>query len=119
METEDKSDWGARILALLIFSMAISALISIIPQNSQSFQKKIEIKANENIGEIVSAVENIGRNDIKIDIRDEWWGYRSKGFARFFWSTVGLFFSFGFILGIYYLIYCLCRALLKKKTSEI
>ncbi len=119
MEAYDKLDWGASILALLIVSMAISALISIAPENPQPFKKKVEIRANDNIGEIVSAVENIGRNDIEIDVQDEWWGYGSTRLARFFWSTIGSFFSLGFLFGVYYLVYCLCRALLKKKTPEM
>jgi hypothetical protein len=118
METEDKSYWGTCILALLIVSLAFSTLVIFNPERAQHFKKRIEIKTNENVGEIVSAVENLGRKDISINIHDEWWGYGSTRFTRFLWASVGFFFLIGFLVGIYSVTFRLCRVLLKMATAE-
>jgi hypothetical protein len=110
-----KRVWAARLLALLVMSFSLSFLVSRAPANRIQFKKTIEIRAYNNVGEIINAVENLGRDDLYITTKDRGWHAKEP---IFFWSGMGLFVAFGFILGFYHVIYCVINELLNRTTSE-
>ncbi|MBC8482041.1 MAG: hypothetical protein H8D47_05185 [Planctomycetes bacterium] len=112
---KSKRVWAARLLALLVMSFGLSLLVSIDSANKMPYTKRIEIKANNNVEEIINAVENLGRDDLYITTKDKGW-YIKK--PIFLWVGMGLFVSFGFFLGIYYVIYCCINGLLNPMTRE-
>ncbi len=115
MVESPKKVWTVRLLALLVMSFGFSLLICLTPGNKQIFKKRVEIKANDNVGEIVAAVEKLGRNDINVKTIDESWFERKP---KLLWTTAGLFISIGFFLGIYYIIYCIINSLLSRKERN-
>jgi membrane protein implicated in regulation of membrane protease activity len=116
MRDSSKRVWTARLLAILVISFFFAFLVSIAPEKKEIFKKRVEIKANENVGEIVTAVENLGRDDIHIKVKDESAWYNKKPF--FLWMGVGLFLSFSVILAIYHAIYCIISSLLHRKAID-
>lgn len=116
MRNSSKRVWTARLLAILVISFGFALLISLAPEKKQIFTKRIEIRANENIGEIVTAVEKLGRDDIHIKVKDESTWYNKKPF--FLWRGVGLCLSFSIILAIYHGIYCCISCLLNRKERD-
>ena len=109
MKDLSKRLWTARLLALLVMSFGLSFLVHIAPESK--FKKKVEIRANENVGEIVTAVEQLGRDDIYIKTKDETWAALKPGF---FAIGVSLFLFFGIFLGFYHAIYCIISSLLNR-----
>ncbi|MBL7106746.1 MAG: hypothetical protein ISS77_03965 [Phycisphaerae bacterium] len=53
---KSKRVWAARLLALLVMSFGLSLLVSIDSANKMPYTKRIEIKANNNVEEIINAV---------------------------------------------------------------
>ncbi len=115
MRDSSKRVWTARLLAILVISFGF-AIFPSITENKQIFKKRIEIKANENVGEIVAAVEKLGRDDIHIKVKDESTLYNKKPF--FLWMGMGLFLSFSILLAIYHGIYCMISCLLNRKERD-
>jgi len=87
--------------------------VNIAPESK--FKKRVEIRANENVGEIVTAVEQLGRDDIHIKTKDDPWLALKP---RFFWTGVGFFWAFGLFLGFYHAIYCIISSLLNRKEGD-
>ncbi len=116
MKGSSKQVWTVRLLALLVLSFGFSFLVSIAPENKRIFKKRIEIRVNENVGEIVAAVEKLGRDDIHIKIKDESFWFVRK--PRLLWGGAGLFVAFGMLLGIYHAIYCIISSLLNRKERD-
>ena len=116
MKESSKRVWTARLLALLVMSFGFSFLVSTAPGNKQVFKKRIEIRVNENVGEIVTAVEKLGRDDIHIKIKDESFLFVRK--PRLLWGGAGLFIAFGMLLGLYHAIYCIISSLLNRKERD-
>ena len=111
-----KHVWTARLLALLVMSFGISLLSSgVAPANKIHFKQIIEIRANNNVGEIIDAVENLGRDDLYMTTKDHGWYAKEP---KYFWVGIGLFVGFGFILGFYHGIYCVINELLNRMTRE-
>ena len=108
-----KRVWTARLLALLVMSFGFSYLVNIAPESK--FKKRVEIRANENVGEIVTAVEQLGRDDIHIKTKDEPWPALKSSFLG---TGVGLFLGFGMLLGFYHAIYCIISSLLNRKERD-
>jgi len=115
MEKSSKQVWAARLLALLVMSFGLGFLTSMTPENKQPFRKRVEIRANENLGEIVAAVEKLNRDDIHIKIKDSSWCIKNP---IFLWSGVGLFISLGCFLGIYHAIYCVIGSFFNRKEKN-
>ena len=115
MRDSSKQVWIARLLALLVMSFGFSFLMRIAPESKEVFKKRIEIKANENVGEIVNAVEKLARDDIYIQIKDEYWAAQK---SKFLWRWIALFATLGILLGIYYIIYCIVHSLLNRKERD-
>ena len=115
MEANNRQVWMARILALLIISLGLSIIVGFNRNKTQVFTKRIEVRAGSDTGEIISAVERLGRDDIAIDVRDEWQVYGKLGFLK---AALGMFIAFGIILAIYHAVYCLCRALIISSSNR-
>jgi hypothetical protein len=109
--------WTARILALLVLSMIISSLVFLNPQNKKGYTKRIDIRTDKDTGEIVTAIEKLGRNNIDIKVSEDYWYWSGKK-IRFFLMTVSGFFAFGVLLLIYYAIYCLINFVLHTKRTD-
>ncbi len=116
MKESSKQVWTVRLLALLVMSFGFSLLVSMAPGNKRVFKKRIEIRVNENVGEIVATVEKLGRDDIHIRTKDESFWFVRK--PRFLWGGAGLFVSLGMLLGIYHVIYCIISSLLNRKERD-
>lgn len=115
MKEISKRVWAVRLLALLVMSFGFSFLGTTTYESRQTFKKRVVIKANENVGEIVSVVEKLDRDDINIKVRDESW-YRRK--PIFLWVGAGLFVGLGFFLGIYHTVYCVINGLLNWRKRD-
>ena len=115
MKEISKRVWAVRLLALLVMSFGFSFLGTTTYESRQTFKKRVVIKANENVGEIVSVVEKLDRDDIYIKVRDESW-YRRK--PIFLWVGAGLFVGLGFLLGIYHTVYCVINGLLNYRKRD-
>ena len=113
MRDSSKRIWTARLLAILVLSFSFTFLASITSENKQIFKKRIEIRANENVGEIVTAVEKLGRDDIHIKVKDESTWYNKKPFLL--WMGMGLFLSVSILLAFYHGTYCAISYLLNRK----
>ena len=109
MKESAKRLWGARLLALVVMSVSMSVLVSMTRGNWPAYKKRVEIRANENIGQIVTAVEELGRDDIQIRTRDE---SRFAGQSTFLGVALGLFVGLTVLLTIYHTIYCLINGVL-------
>jgi hypothetical protein len=100
-----------------IISVTCKSLILISPATithiiEPAFRKTIEIKTNENIGEIITAVEKLCLEDIKIKATDTFEGI---GFLPLW---VILFLVFGILLAVYHAIYCIISSLLNLKEKD-
>ena len=116
MRDSPKRVWTARLLAILVISFLFAFLVSFAPESKQIFNKRIEIRANENVGEIVAAVERLGRDNIHIKVKDESSWYNKKPFVL--WMGIGLCLSFSIVLAIYHVIYCIISSLLNRKERN-
>ena len=119
MKKSTKRLWAARLLALVVMSFGLSLLASMAAENRQAYKRRVEIRANENIGQIVSAVEELGRDDINIQTKDESLFVRRLGFLQ---GAGALFVAFGIFLAIYHTIYCVINGLLdlmKEDDSQL
>ena len=109
MKESAKRLWGARLLALVVMSVSISVFISMAPENTRGYKKRVTIRAGGDVGQIVTAVEELDRDDIQIKTSDESWFASRPGFLA---AAPGMFVAFGIILAIYHTIYCVINALL-------
>ena len=103
MPSSKKRLWLARLLALLIVSLAFSLLVGLVPENRDYYAARVEIRTNGNIGDIVAVVEDLARDDISIKTRETSWLTRN---ARFPYITMSIFIWAGLFLGFYHAIYC-------------
>lgn len=110
-----KRVWTARLLALFVMSLGYSFIIYSLPANKLLWKEKIEILADGNVEEIEAAVKQLGRADIRTTITDAPWFVRRP---LVLWWTAGFFTSFGVILGIYYVIYCIISGILNRKKRD-
>lgn len=109
MKESTRKLWTARLLALAVMSFVLSFVASMATENGQLYKKSIEIRTTENVGEIISAVEVLGRDDVEIKTKDAPWSVKKPVLL---WGTIGLFMAFGFFLAIYHTIYCMIDGLL-------
>lgn len=116
MKESSKRVWTVRLLALLVMSFGFSFLVSIDPGNKRIFKKRIEIRVNKNVGEIVATVEKLGRDDIHIKTKDESFWFVRK--PRLLWGGAGLFVGLGMLLGIYHAIYCIINCIISSLLNR-
>jgi len=115
MKKSSRSIWTVRLLALLVMSFGISLLISLSPNKNLLFKKRVEIIANDNVEEIINAIENLGRNDVNIKTKSKSWCARKP---LFLWFGMGMFVLIGFCLAVYHAIYCIIGSLLNRKERD-
>ncbi len=113
MVTSPKKVWLARLTALLLMSLGMYFL-NTITEDKIDYTKKVEIKAKGNVGEIINTVEQLGRNDLSIKVRDKVWFEKKPEFAL---QSLAYFLSFGFPLGVYYIIYLIVTSLFTRVQS--
>ena len=115
MKESPKRLWAARLLALVVMSVSMAVLVSMTRGNRPGYKKRVEIRANENIGQIVTAVEELGRDDIQIKTRDE---SRFAGQSAFLGVALGMFVGLTVLLAIYHTIYCLINGVLGLRRER-
>ncbi|MBN1362306.1 MAG: hypothetical protein JW993_17050 [Sedimentisphaerales bacterium] len=110
MNTSDKLTWLARLLALIVMGFALSVLGILQRKATGPYTHTIHITADGHPDEIVAAIEQLGRPDVAIDVKETPW-YNRTGLLQ---STIGITISLGFFLGFYHAVCCALRALLCK-----
>lgn len=116
MEESARRVWVVRLLPLLIMACGPTFLIMFTQMPHHAYPGRIEIRANENIGEIISAVEALGREDVHIKVRDVMVLGETQGFFKL---GLGFFVIFGLNVLIYYGLRALVERVIMPRTRDM
>lgn len=115
MEDSKNQVWTIRLLALLVFSVLFSLFFKFGPYVSTKYKHSIEIKTNDNVGEIITAIEALQREDIHFESEGDEMYMNEPNLISL---IIGSFVLIGVVLGIYHALYCLLNALFNKVRSN-
>lgn len=115
MEDSKKQMWAMRLLTLLVLSVALSVFFKFGPNTLTKYENRIEIRANDHVGEIITAIEAMQREDIHIVTSGK---ELTMNEYQLIPLIIGFFLFIGIVLGVYHTLYCLLNALFNMTRRD-
>lgn len=119
MDTLTKRIWLARLIALVLMAFGLSLLVTRSLREGGPYTHTVRVKVDGNAGEVLAAIEELNRPDVRVRWRKApWYTRRLSPVSSTFVMTLSLTFSLGFCLGLHHAVYCAIWAVLSKVQGD-